>query len=80
MFDCITFHKNPFSAIAPLSFISVVILCELAMLPDVFILLPPQEEEVHFSSRGDRCTHLEAHSSKAWKPLPVIIQVYLGNT
>ena len=37
-------------AIASLLFISVSILCELAMLPDVYILLSPQEEVVHFSS------------------------------
>ena len=33
--------------IAPLLFISVSILCEFPMLPDVHILLSPQEEEVH---------------------------------
>ena len=37
-------------AIAPLSFISVSILCEFAMLPDVYILLSPKEEEVDSSS------------------------------
>ena len=67
-------------AIAPLSLISVSILCELAMLPDVYILLSPLEEEVHSSSRGDICTHLEAHSSKRLDPLSVIILVSLGNT
>ena len=51
-------------AIAPLSLISVSILYELAMLPDVYIVLSPQEEEVHSSSGGDRCTNLEAYSSK----------------
>ena len=35
---------------------SVSILCEFAMLPDVYILLSPQEESVYFSSWGDRCT------------------------
>ena len=39
-------------AIAPLSFISVKILCEFAMLPDVYILMSSQEEEMHFSSWG----------------------------
>ena len=61
MFDSIIFDSNPFLAIVPLSFISVCILCEFAMLLDVFILLSPQEEEVHFSSCGNRCTHLAAH-------------------
>ena len=53
--------------IAPLSFISVSILCEYAMLPDVYILLSPQEEEVHWFSWGNRCTHLAALSSKKIK-------------
>ena len=66
--------------IAPLSLISVSILCELAMRPDVYILLFPQEEEVHSSSRGNRCTHLEAYSSKRLNTLSIIILVYLGNT
>ena len=48
-------------AMVPLSFTLVDINCELAMLPDMYILLSPQEEEVHSSSWGDRCTHLEAH-------------------
>ena len=81
-FKCLTVSRSTkilFSAIAPLSFISGVILCKLAMLPDVYILLSPQEE-VHFSSRGDRCTHLEAHSSKTLNTLPVIILVCLVNT
>ena len=67
-------------AIAPLSFISVGILCELAMLPNVYILLSHQEEEVQSSSWGNRYTHLEAHSSKTLNPLPVIMLVCPGNT
>ena len=67
-------------AIVPLSFISVCILCEFAMLLDVYILLSPQEEEVHSSSCGNRCTHLAAHSSKRLNPLSVIILVCVGNT
>ena len=65
-------------AIVPLSFISVCILCEFAMLLDVYILLSPQEEEVHSSSCGNRCTHLAAHSSKRLNPLSVIILVCLA--
>ena len=40
--------------IVPLSFISVSILYKFSMLPDVYILLCPQEEEVHvlFFLRG----------------------------
>ena len=34
-------------ALAPLLFISVGFLCEIFMLPDLYILLPPQEEYVH---------------------------------
>ena len=34
-------------AIAPLSFISIGSLCEFAILLDVYILLSPQEEQVH---------------------------------
>ena len=33
--------------VGPLSFISSSILCQFAMLPNVYILLSPQEEEVH---------------------------------
>ena len=64
-FKCLTVSLSTeilILAIVPISVISVSILCELAMLPDVYIVLSPQEEEVHSSSRGDRCTHLEAHS------------------
>ena len=50
-------------------FTSVNILCEFAMLPDVYILSSPQEEEVHSSSGGDRCMQLVAHSSKRLNPL-----------
>ena len=68
------------SAIAPLSFISIKILCELAMLSDVDILLSPQKEIVHCCSCGDRCTHLDPHSSKRLNLLSVIILVCLGKT
>ena len=50
MTDSITFHANPHLAIAPLSFISVSILCEFAMLPDVYILLSPKAQEAQPSS------------------------------
>ena len=67
-------------AIALLSFISVSILCEFAILPDVYILLYPQEEKVVSSSWGNKCTDLAAHSSKILNPLPVVILAGLGNT
>ena len=67
-------------AIAPLLFTLVSILCEFSMLPDVYILLSPQEKEVHSSFWGNRCTHLAAHSSKRLNPLSVIILVCVGNT
>ena len=50
--------------IAPFLFISVGIRCEFASVPDVYILLFPQEEEVHYSYRGDGYAHLATHSSK----------------
>ena len=37
-------------SIVPLPFISVIILCKFAMLPDMYMLLSPQEKEVHSSS------------------------------
>ena len=58
-------------AIASLSFTTSSILCEFAMLPDVYILVSPQEEG---------STHLEAHLSKKLRALSVIILVCLGNT
>ena len=80
MFDSIIFHSNPFLAIPQLSFISVSIACEFAILPDVYILLSPQEEEVHSSSCGNRSAHLAAHSSKRLNLLSVITLVRLTNT
>ena len=58
---------------APILSISVGALsvCEFAMVPRVYILLCPQEEEVHSSSWGHRYTHSAAQSSKRFKPLPV---------
>ena len=77
MFDIITLTH--ILAIMPLLFISVSILCEFARLPDVYILLSPQEEDVQSSSRGKRFTHLTTHPSKRLNPLSVIILVCLGN-
>ena len=77
MFDRKIFDSNPYFSF---SAISVCIHCELAMLLDVYILLSPQEEEVHSSSCGNRCTHRAAHSSKRLNLLSVIILVCLGNT
>ena len=37
-------------AIAPFLFILVGVFCEVARVPGVYILLSPQEEEVHYSS------------------------------
>ena len=58
-------------AIAPFLFISWVPLwiCYGAL----YILLSPQEEDVHPSSWEHRCIHWAAHSSKRFKPLPAII-------
>ena len=79
MFQSITFHSNPYFGYSA-TFILVSILCEFAMLRDVYILLFAKEEELHSSSSGTRWTHLAAHSSKRLNPLPVIILVCLDNT
>ena len=50
MFEVSLFTQTLILATAPLSFTSVSILCEFVMLSDVYILLSPQEEEVHSSS------------------------------
>ena len=42
-----TYRNSLFWLLATLLFISVCILCEFAMQPDVYILLSPEEEEVH---------------------------------
>ena len=67
-------------ATAPLLFLLVGVLsvCEFAMVPGVYILLSPQEEEVHSSSWGHRCTHSAAHSSKRFKPLSDMIWLWQG--
>ena len=53
-------------AIAPFLFISVGVICEFAMVPHVYILLSPQEEEVYtlFFMRAQTCTF-----SSTFKPL-----------
>ena len=43
VYTCIT------SAIAPFLFILVGVFCEFALVPGVYILLSPQEEEVHYT-------------------------------
>ena len=48
------------------------------MLPGVYIVLSPQEEEVYFSSWGHRCTHSAPHSLKRFKPLSPIILLCQG--
>ena len=53
MSDIITFCTKILTVeMAPFSFVSSAIPCEFAMVPDVCILLSPQEEEVHWSLRG----------------------------
>ena len=49
------------------------------MVPGVYILLSPQEEEVHSSSWGHRCTHSAAQSIKRFKllsPIKLLCQGY----
>ena len=44
----ICFTKILTLAIAPFLFILVGVVCEFAIVPGVYILLSPQEEEVHY--------------------------------
>ena len=60
-------------AIASFLFILIGILWELAKVPGAYVLLSPQEEEVHTSSWKHRCTHSAAHSLKRFKSLSAII-------
>ena len=53
---------------APFLLILVGILCEFAMVPGVYILLSPQEDDVQYTSGGHLCTHIGAHPSKRFKP------------
>ena len=55
-------------AIAPFLFILVDVPCKFAMLPGVYILLSPREEEVHYSSCVQIFTHSAAYSPKRFKP------------
>ena len=50
MLDSITFYSNPYFSYSATFVYSVSILCELAMLSDVYILLSPKKEVVHSSS------------------------------
>ena len=73
MFDSIIFDLNLYFAYSATFVYFSFASCEFAMLPDVHILMSPQEEGVHSSSCGNRCTNLAAHSSKILNPLFVII-------
>ena len=46
----ICFAKILTLAIAPFLFILVGVVCEFAIVPGVYILLSPQEEEVHYTN------------------------------
>ena len=61
-----------------LYFISVSALCNFAMVPGVYILLPPRKQEVHYSSWEGRCTNSTVHSSKLFKALRAIILLRQG--
>ena len=60
-------------AVATSLFVLASVLCELAMVPGVYTLLSPQEEEIHFSSWGHRCTYSAAHPLKRVKFLSAVI-------
>ena len=49
-------------------FIFLGVMFEFVMVLCVYILLSPQEEEVHHSSWRQWCTDSAAHSSKRFKP------------
>ena len=65
-------------AITPLLFNLVSIVWEFAILRDVYVLLSSQEEEVHSSSLGDRCTRLADYLSKRLNPFSAITLICLG--
>ena len=49
-------------AITPFLFLLVGVLCEFAMVPGVYILSSPQEEEVHYSIlRAHMYIHIQQH-------------------
>ena len=64
--------------IALFLFILVGVLYEFAMGPGIYVLLSPQEEELHSSSCGHTCTHSAAHSSKRFEPLSGITLLCQG--
>ena len=47
-------------------------------MPGVYILLSPQEKEIHSSFWVQTCTHSATHSSKRFKPLSAIIFLCQG--
>ena len=57
----------------------VGVLCEFAMLLDVYILLSSAEEEVHSSSWENIYFYLGAYISQSLDPLSSIILLCLGN-
>ena len=52
---------------------------QFAMVPGVYILLWPQESEVHSSFWRHRYTHSAAQLSKSFKPLSVTIFLWQGH-
>ena len=80
MFDSIIFYLNPYFGYSTTFVYFSLHLCKFATLLYMYILLSPQEEEVHSSSYGKRCAYLEVHLSKRLNPLSVILLVCLGNT
>ena len=70
-------------AIVPLLFVSDGVLCEFAMVPDMYILLFPQEEEVHsffLTAYGERCKNLAPHSQKHFKLVATTLLLCQGNS
>ena len=65
---------------APVLFISVGVLYEFGLQPDVYIFLSPLEEEVLSSSCRDTYTHMATHTAKGFNFLSAITFLCLGNT
>ena len=63
---------------APFLFISVSALSvfEFAMVPGVYILLCPQQEEVHFSSWVHRFIYIHFQQHNHWKDLNPCLSLY----
>ena len=77
-YSIICYTKILTLAIATFLFILGGVLYEFAMVPSVYILLSPQKEQVHSSSRWYKWTDSVARSSKRFTPLSAILLLWQG--